>query len=257
VWVPSRFTAKALEAIAPGRVRVVPHPVACSPPVPGALGRGDFALPEDAFVVLSSFSLASSFERKNPLAAVAAFRAAFGDDPGRIMVLKVSHAEHWPADLARLQEAVGGARNIRLETRLLPHDDNLALTACVDCVLSLHRSEGFGLVPAEAMSLGRVVVATNWSGTTDFLDASCGVPVAYKLVAANDPRGVFMAPGAVWADADVAQAAASLRELAASPDRCRALGAAARQAVAAKLGAAPLCAALADIGLHYEAVGAE
>jgi glycosyltransferase involved in cell wall biosynthesis len=103
------------------------------------------------------------------------------------------------------------------------------------------------------MSLGRVVVATDWSGTTDFLDASCGVPVAYKLVAANDPRGVFMAPGAFWAEADVAHAAAALRELAASPDRRRALGAAARQAVMAKLDAAPLRAALSGIGLKFEA----
>ncbi len=257
IWVPSRFTAQALETLAPGRVRVVPHPVACSPPVPSARGRADFALPAEAFVVLTSFSLASSFERKNPLAAVAAFRAAFGDDPNRIMVLKVSHAADWPADLARLREAVAGAGNIRLETRLLPHDDNFALTACADCVLSLHRSEGFGLVPAEAMSLGRVVVATDWSGTTDFLDASCGVPVAYRLVAANDPRGVFMAPGAVWAEADIAHAAACLRELAASPERCRALGAAARQAVHAKLGAAPLRAALEGIGLHAGAAPAQ
>lgn len=252
IWVPSRFTAAALEAIAPGRVRVVPHPVACTPPAPSPLTRADFALPPNAFVVLSSFSLASSFERKNPLAAIAAFRAAFGDAPHRIMVLKVSHAEHWQADLARLRAAVDGTTNIRLETRLLPHADNLALTACADCVLSLHRSEGFGLVPAEAMSLGRVVIATDWSGTTDFLDASCGVPVPYTLIPAHDPRGVFMAPGAVWADADVAHAAAALRALAASPERCRVLGAAARRAVATKLGTAPLQAALSGIGLREE-----
>jgi hypothetical protein len=103
IWVPSRFTAAALEPLAPGRITVVPHPVAARPPAPSALTRADFALPDDAFVVLSSFSLASSFARKNPLAAIAAFRAAFDGTAGAVMVLKVSHAEHWPHDLAALR----------------------------------------------------------------------------------------------------------------------------------------------------------
>jgi glycosyltransferase involved in cell wall biosynthesis len=99
------------------------------------------------------------------------------------------------------------------------------------------------------MSLGRVVVATDWSGTTDFIDASCGVPVRYALVPARDPRGVFEAPGAVWAEADVADAAQALRALADAPERCAALGAAARRVVKAKLGTAPLAQALAGLGL--------
>ncbi|HTZ70578.1 MAG TPA: glycosyltransferase [Acetobacteraceae bacterium] len=249
IWVPSRFTAAALEPLAPGRVRVVPHAVAASPPVPSALSRADFALPADAFVVLTSFSLASSYARKNPEAALAAFRSAFGDRPDRLLVMKITHSEHWPADLQRLRGLIAGAANVRLETRLLPAADSYALTACADCVLSLHRSEGFGLVPAEAMSLGRAVVATDWSGTTDFLDASCGVPVPCRLVPANDPRGVFEAPGAVWAEADVSVAAAALRDLAAAPERRAALGQAARRAVQERLGTAPLQAALHGIGL--------
>jgi glycosyltransferase involved in cell wall biosynthesis len=247
IWVPSHFTAAALESLAPGRVRVVPHPVAASPPVPSALTRADFGLPADACVVLTSFSLASSFVRKNPLAAIAAFRAAFGTQPNRILVLKVSHADHWPADLALLRAAIADAPNIRLETRLLPAADSHALTACADMVLSLHRSEGFGLVPAEAMLLGKPVIATDWSGTTDFIDQQSGVPVPYRLVPARDPRGVFEAPGAVWAEADVGQAAASLMDLAARPERRLALGQAALAAATARLGTAPLAAALQSL----------
>jgi glycosyltransferase involved in cell wall biosynthesis len=250
VWAPSRFTAAALEAVAPGRVRVVPHPVAASPPRPSALIRADFGLPVNAFVVLTSFSLASSFARKNPLASIAAFRAAFGAEADKILVLKVSHTEHWPQDLALLRAAIAGAPNIRLDTRLLPASDSHALTACADVVLSLHRSEGFGLVPAEAMLLGRVVVATDWSGTTDFLDAGCGVPVPYRLVPAVDPRGVFQAPGAVWAEAETGAAAAALIALAADPARRRALGEAARTAALARLGTDGLADALRALWLE-------
>jgi glycosyltransferase involved in cell wall biosynthesis len=250
VWVPSRFTAAALEAVTPGRVRVVPHPVGAFPPAPSALDRADFALKPDAFVVLTSFSLASSFARKNPLAAIAAFQAAFGVADNRVLVMKVSHAEHWPDDLNTLRAAIEPLPNVRLETRLLPPADSHALTRCADCVLSLHRSEGFGLVPAEAMSLGRPVVATDWSGTTDFLDASCGMPVPYRLIPARDPRGVFEAPGAMWAEADIGAAAASLRALADDAELRARLGAAARAAVLTKLGTAPLRDALHSIGLE-------
>jgi glycosyltransferase involved in cell wall biosynthesis len=249
VWVPSRFTAEAIEPLLPGRVRVVPYCVASRPPAPSALDRQAFGLPADAVVTLCSFSLASSFERKNPLAAIAAHRAAFGDRADRILVMKIGHAGHFGPDLQRLRDAVAGAANIRFETRTLPLADNHALTACADIVLSLHRSEGFGLVPAEGMLLGRAVVLTNWSGNTDFTDAETAALVPYRLVPAVDPRGVFQAPGAVWAEADVNAAAAHLRHLADDPEARIALGARAQAAARQRLGPAPLAAALQAMGL--------
>ncbi len=247
-WVPSRFTAAALEPLLPGRVRVVPHAVALAPPLPSALDRQAFGLPDDAVVVLCSFNLASSFARKNPLAAVAAFRQAFGNRADRVLLLKVGHAEHYGADLGLLRDAVAGAPNIRLETRMLPDADMHALTRACDVVLSLHRSEGFGLVPAQAMLLGRPVVATDWSATAEFLDQTCGMPIGYRLVPARDPRGVFEAPGALWAEADIGQAADALRRLAESPERRAALGAAAHAAASSRLDGTALRAALDGIG---------
>ncbi len=249
VWAPSRFTAAALEPLLPGRVRVVPYCVASRPPSAVGAGPAGVRPAGDAVVVLCSFSLASSFERKNPLAAIAAHRAAFGDRADRVLVMKIGHAGHFGPDLQRLRDAAGGAANIRFETRTLPLADNHALTACADIVLSLHRSEGFGLVPAEGMLLGRAVVATDWSGNTDFMDADTAALVPYRLVPAVDPRGVFQAPGAVWAEADVAAAAAHLRRLADDAAARIALGARAQVAARQRLGSAPLAAALRGIGL--------
>lgn len=244
IWTSSRFSAGALEELAPGRVRVVPHALAAAPVVPAHLGRAAFGLPDDAVVVLVSFSLASSFERKNPLAAIRAFRAAFGDRPDRVLLLKVSHAQNHPEDLAKIQAAANGALNIRFEERLFPAAESLALTRCADIVLSLHRSEGFGLVPAEGMMLGRTVIATDWSAPAEFLSPECGIPVPYRLIPARDPRGVFEAEGAVWADADVHAAANALRATADDEEMRQRLGAAAQRVAREKFSGAELGAAI-------------
>jgi glycosyltransferase involved in cell wall biosynthesis len=244
IWVPSRFTAAALEPLLPGRVRVVPPALAVVPPVASSLDRAAFGLPESAVVVLVSFNLASSFARKNPFAAVAAFRGAFGDRPDRILVLKVSHPDHAPADFARLAH-MAQAPNIRLDTRILPPEDRHALTACADIVLSLHRGEGFGLVLGEAMLLGKPVVATGWSGNTDFMDGTNSALVGYRLAPARDDRSVYRG---LWAEPDVADAANRLRTLADDPALRRRLGERARATALLRLGAEPLAAALGALG---------
>ena len=249
VWVPSRFTAAALETVAPGRVRVVPPPIGALQQRRASLTRGDFSLPDTALIVLVAFNLASSFERKNPLAAIAAFRAAFGDRKDRLLVLKIANPEHFPDDFARIRAAVGGSDNIRIDARTLPAADNAALTGCADIVLSLHRSEGLGLVPAEAMLLGKPVIATAWSGNMEYMDADSAALVGCRLVAARDARLVYQLSGAVWAEPDIGDAAAQLRRLAADPAERVALGARGRAAVMARLGTAGLAEAVRSLGL--------
>ena len=240
VWAPSRFTAAALEKLLPGRVSVVPPALAIVPPVASALDRSAFGLPEAAVVVLVSFNLASSFARKHPFGAIAAFRGAFGDRPDRILVLKVGHPEHAPADFIRLAR-MASAPNIRLDTRTLSPADRHALTACADIVLSLHRGEGFGLVLAEAMLLGKAVIATGWSGNTDFMDSTNAGLVGFRLVPARDDRSVYRG---LWAEPDLAEAVTLLRRLADDADLRRDLGERARLSTLARLDGRSLTAAL-------------
>ena len=250
VWAPSRFTAAALEPLAPGRVRVVPPPLVDAPPKPAHRGRDAFGLPANAVIVLVSFNLASSFARKNPLAAIAAFRAAFGDRPDRILVLKVNHPEHAPDDFERLRQAAQ-APNIRLETRILPTEDSHALTACSDIVLSLHRSEGFGLVLAEAMFLGKPVIATGWSGNMDFMDSDTAALVGFHHIPVQDDRMVYR--DSFWAEPDIGQATEHLRRLASDAAVRHALGARAAQGVRMRLSTDALATAMRGIGLHVPA----
>ncbi len=245
IWTPSRFTAAAIEPLKPNRVHVVPPALALAPPMPSALDRAAFGLPEQAVVVLVSFNLASSFARKNPLAAIEAFRLAFGDRSDRVLVVKICHADHAPDDFARIAQAAR-APNIRVINQDLSGPDHHALTAASDIVLSLHRAEGFGLVPAEAMLLGKPVVATGWSGNRDFMDPSNAELVDYRLVPAEDDRGVYR--DALWADPDIADAAARLRRLADQPDERARIGVRARQSLLMKLNGEPLLVALRSLG---------
>ena len=66
---------------------------------------------------------------------------------------------------------------------------------------SPHCSEGFGLTIAEAMSRGKIVVATNYGGSKDFLDATCGFPVKAKIVSILENFGPYQA-GGQWAEID-------------------------------------------------------
>ncbi|HTU53454.1 MAG TPA: glycosyltransferase [Acetobacteraceae bacterium] len=248
-WVSSRFTAAAVAPLLPGRVRVVPFPLAIAPPAPSQLDRASFGLPPDAVIVLVSFSISSSYVRKNPLAALAAFRAAFTDRADRLLLLKIGNPASAPEDFRALAAAIADLPNVRLFTQTLPTADNHALTRAADIVLSLHRSEGFGLVPAEAMLLGKPVVATGWSGNLDFMDEQSAALVGYRLIPTIDPRGVYDVPGALWAEPDIAEAARHLSRLADDPLARAALGARARAMALARLGVAPLEQALAAIGL--------
>ncbi len=245
VWAPSRFTAAALAPLIPG-VRLVPYPVAARPPAPSSMSRADLGLPGDAVVTLVQFNLASSFVRKNPLAAIAAHRMAFGDRADRILLLRVGNPESFPGDFTQLQQAAAHP-NIRIDTRALVPADNHAVMAACDIVLSLHRSEGFGLVPAEALLLGKPVIATDWSATQDFLHPDWAALVPATPIPAQDPRGVFEAPGAVWAEPDVSAAAAHLRRLADDPAERHRLGEAGRAAARRLLGTDALATALASL----------
>jgi glycosyltransferase involved in cell wall biosynthesis len=246
VWVPSELARTAVASGTDLPVHIVPHPL--PPPVVTPNMRARLGLPEDVLIVLTAFHMGSAFNRKNPLAAVAAFRCAFGDAPDRLLLVKV--IDHGASPIAReaLRRAVAGAANIRLLNVMLPPADMSGLMAAVDIVLSLHRSEGFGLVPAEAMQLGKPVVATGWSGNMDFMNAGNSAPVAYTMVPVQDPYdGAFVADSQLWAEADIDDAANWLRRLAAEPALRRSMGETARTEIARQLSPQSVTSTIANL----------
>ena len=222
IWVPSRFTQAAVADATDLPVHVVPHPL---PEIEAPTSRRqDFGLPEDAIIILNSFHIGSNFTRKNPVAAINAFRRAFGDRKDRILIIKLSDPGNVPWARQELNAAIASAPNIHVIERTLSSKDMTGLMALSDIVISTHRSEGFGLICAEAMRLGKPVIATGWSGNLDFMNEENSALLPYKLIPVEDRDNAFDSRNQQWADPDVDAAARWLTRLADDPDLRRHMG---------------------------------
>jgi glycosyltransferase involved in cell wall biosynthesis len=193
-------------------------PLPVVPPPPAKVDRSHFGLSEDAYLFLFTFDVSSQLERKNPFGLIQAFRRAFGGQSDVVLILKYTNAEYDPREVARLREASHGSNVVHVEG-YLTRDELAGLMRAADCYVSLHRAEGFGLTIAEAMALGKPVIATNYSGNTDFMTASNSYPVDYRLVPIARDYGPYLR-GMSWADPDLDQATALMREVV--EDRARA-----------------------------------
>jgi glycosyltransferase involved in cell wall biosynthesis len=222
IWTVSEFCRAAFARHATVPVKVFPAPV-LDPGVPDRPERGGRPVR-----FLFCFDYNSTGGRKNPWGVVTAFRRAF---PGRAdvrLVIKSTNAplHAWAAE--RLRSMVAGDARIELVERYLSVAELAELYAASDCYVSLHRSEGFGLTVAEAMVRGMAVVATDYSGTTEFFDASVGWPVPYRMVDVG-PGWFPYQEDATWADPDLDVAAAALRQVADDPAEAARRGTAARE----------------------------
>lgn len=245
IWAPSPFTADLFEAVFPGRVRLVPYPLALA----GVQEADPCAdVPDKVVITLIVLSLGSSFARKNPLAGIAAFRRAFAGRADQLLVVKLSGAEAYPAEAAAITAQARG--NIKIFSGSWSPERMAALMQRADIVLSLHRAEGFGLVLAEAMLRGKPVVATGWSGNLGFMDEASAALIGYELVPMRDESGVYQRlAGARWAEPDIDHAAAWLLRLGEDAALRADFGAKARLHAALKLSGAEMRAALAANGV--------
>jgi len=234
IWCPSDFTAAAIAMKSPLPVLTMPHAISFAPPreTPAQL-RARFGLPAEKFLFLTLFDLNSYSARKNPRAAIEAFRAADLAPRGAALVVKVQNVAGNEADFAALQASVRDLPGTVLLTGTLPRADIYALEAACDCFVSLHRSEGFGLAIAESMFLGKPVISTDWSATAEYVTRDNGCPVRTRLVTLEANHGPY-AKGSTWADPDPAHAAEWMKTLFADRALAEKLGAAARETIAAR-----------------------
>ncbi|MBB4197653.1 hypothetical protein CCR94_13030 [Rhodoblastus sphagnicola] len=207
IWAISSFVRGAHELRAPVPVVHMPSAVVAA----ARPDRDAYGLPGDAFVFACFFDGNSSFERKNPAAAIAAFRRAFPvSDLSVRLVVKAMRAGASSQGWRDLQASAEDDPRIAFVDEEWSREEALGLIASCDGLISLHRAEGFGRPIAEAVLLRRPVVATKWSGNLDFRDS--GRQLLVEAALRPVPAGAYAwGEGQVWAEPDLAAAAEALR----------------------------------------------
>ena len=205
-------------------------PCACEPNAAAMLDRLHFGIPPNRFAILFFFDFWSYPSRKNPGAVIEAFKRLRDARPNADvqLILKLNHSFHDPRVASEIGKAAAqfGDRVTVIDATLTLNEAH-NLVRCCDCFLSLHRSEGFGRGPAEAMFFGKPVIATGWSGNMEYMRTDNSFPVRYRLIPVG--AGDYPFPqGQVWADPDVEHAAQLLIRLVDDPAYAKAVGERAR-----------------------------
>jgi len=213
IWTYSTYVASLIAPRSPVPVVAIPLPLVLPPETDAPL---EIEL-EDRFTFLFMFDFFSTAERKNPVGLVEAFTRAFAPGEGPQLVVKSFSGDYKPEQLERLRRAARGRPDVVLVDRWISAEQRRALMDRADCYVSLHRSEGFGLTLAEAMGLGKPVIATGYSGNLDFMDGASSYLVDHALTEVGPGVDIYPENG-VWADPDLDHAAELMRRVVEHPE---------------------------------------
>jgi glycosyltransferase involved in cell wall biosynthesis len=219
VWASSTFLEEMYKRSTDKPVHLVP--LAVSVDRLKKHPRKYYGLPEKKYLFLYVFDFNSSVARKNPMAAVNAFKQAFPQTDKTVgLVLKTMNTNpnnpEWQAFLKECKDD----KRIYLLNETMDRSDVLGLIECCDVYVSFHRAEGFGRTIAEAIILGKKVIATNYSGNIDFIEFT--TPINYHLNKIDsfdyfwiDDNDIM----AKWANVDLADASIAMSKSRITPLR--------------------------------------
>lgn len=227
IWVSSEFNRVSIAQHTDKPVRIVPLPIAI-PDAPTRYTRRHFGLPQDKTIFLANFDYLSVMARKNPLGAIRAYTDAFGPDDGACLVVKSINGHLKPLERERVRLAANGRSDILFYDQYMTSNEMRALTELVDCYVSVHRSEGFGLNLADAMALGTPVIATGYSGNLAFMTKDTSFLIPHKLVKVGPGAGPYD-PEAVWAEPHLTAASKAMRTVFDKPSVAQAVADRARR----------------------------
>jgi hypothetical protein len=209
IWSPTPFVARAMRSSMSLPVYEMLPGVEVGPVE--TVSREAFGIPETHCLFLFMFDLHSQLHRKNPEGVTRAFKKAFRASDKASLVIKTSGGDIHSSDLATL-ERICRVENVVLIHELLSRERAYGVIEMCDCFVSLHRSEGFGLGMAEAMLLGKPVIATGYSGNLAFMNRKNSLLVDYKMVEILEDRPIYTR-GNHWAEPSVEHAASLMRHV--------------------------------------------
>lgn len=212
IWAPTKHIQKIFEQHSATETPITYMPL-CFDQKPRNMGatKGKFGFSDD-FMFLFVFDFLSVFNRKNPLAVIEAYIQQFRSMEKSFLVIKTINGHHRPEQLEMLKVATRNRPDIIIIDGYFDSELSSELISVCDCYVSLHRAEGLGLTMLEAMSYGKPVIATNYSGNCDFMDANNSLPVPFELVRIGLGSEPYNESG-IWAQPDVIKAAEYMRQV--------------------------------------------
>jgi glycosyltransferase involved in cell wall biosynthesis len=236
VVVPSQHAKKNLESSGPlDNLLVIPEAYASECTLP------ESDLPIDT---LPEFSTKFNFlvfgqltgnnpetDRKNTFYTLKWLFEEFKDDPDVGIVIKTNASRNTLIDRDNVQKTLKGVINEARQgdfprLHLLHGDMSNAEVAAlykhpsISCLVSATRGEGYGLPLLEAATSGLPIIATGWSGHTDFLNKGKYISLFYQLKEVNSARhdGNIFLPGMRWAEPSAQDFKKKVRKFHKSPD---------------------------------------
>jgi glycosyltransferase involved in cell wall biosynthesis len=215
ILVPTRFVAKALIDSGVRRpVRVAGY----APALDELIGIGAMraAAPQTGrpgqtrpFTFLH---VSSCFPRKGVDALLAAYSKAFRrSDPVRLVIKGFPNPHNdVPEQVARLRGRDPEAPAILVINRDIPIAEVTALYATADAAVLPTRGEGFNIPAAEALAAGVPLILTGYGGHLDFAGREVARHVDFRFARSESHVGTL---DSVWADPDVDDLAAAMREV--------------------------------------------
>jgi len=158
---------------------------------------------------------------------VHAFQMAFEGNPEARLVIKTSPPpkRHWgdpEKQMLIIKKLMARDKRVILFQEHLPFAEYLGLIKAATALVSPHRSEGFGYVPAYAMALGTPVIATDYSGTQDFCTPETALPIPWRKRLVRHGETIFPLKEAFWAEIDHDALAKAMQAIITDPAATRA-----------------------------------
>lgn len=182
------------------------------------VNRKKFNLDLNSTYICYCFDQNSYIDRKNPLDALKSFQMAFPPYPldsvnkNVRLIIKTYPSKNISWEWQFLKEISKFDSRVEIIEKNMSRFELLNFYGCCDIFLSLHRAEGYGRNLAEALQLGLDLIATNWSGNTDFCKGDLYHPVPFKLVPLK-PLEYPHWEGQFWAEPDIFASAKILEKV--------------------------------------------
>jgi len=239
IWVPSKFNLEtfARAGVKKEKLLLIPEPV-----------DTQFFSPENARTDpnknTAGYKFLSIFEwsaRKGWDVLLEAYFREFSRADNVSLTIKtyLLHAPDGDAD-AKIRDTIRSFESslelnidelpsIEIITRQLDYRELPSFYAAFDCVVIPSRGEGWGRPYCEAMSMGLPVIATNWSGNTEFMNAGNSFLVRVEGLKEIESSEIGFYKGHKWAQPSVEHLRELMRQLYNDPDLGKAKGLQARQ----------------------------